>query len=1315
MRERDMDTRCINMVFHNHLLVSNIIGHVSDIHKRWMSLPKPSIRSSEFDNSNNNRTHLIKSTIKGQQLQNMSLVDMLRFNATQMFIAAFDSVADDFPIDYNNLLISAVNFNNTTVFNHLIDRMNIDIECDNIIYRGNFDILRSYLAATGHRALPNNRVSILPYAVETGNVEFVRLLLQLLTIDVDANKYVRSIEFHRRGVRVDMLRMLHGEFNCLFELPNLWEEVLRHSVKCNMMDSVQYILDNMSHAQSIPTDLLTKCLRQCAKTGNVDMFQAFIKTPVGTKYLINSNRDMKEIIEKVVDNGHLSIIKHLFQHHVGNGHISEERETQIRDALVMPPSSVPGEPIDMDLVRLRSTPLADILNDNIVSFASHSGHTMYLTFKMCTMMSKSMATFISSPRMDSNQFRFCKGSLYNMVRAVVHPGSNITADIVCQFIVNCDLQTPSFLQKSMKDACGYSAALMQLLKSHFNIDYIYGNCLATALENRCHETMSLIFNHTDPNKDYYNNRDVKAKAFDIVSKATLPEVTFILDHMDNIRHNAEVCEWAACSPHMDVFEHVINLFTREQLCGALDRITERALSSNRVDNVRMLQRFFERCELATARPLERPLMLGTLHSMAKQNCYLTLEHYFNSTAYTNQPIQHRLRTLHSILNVAYQHSTHRVIKLCTDHIQSLTLNQSQQILVESTLHGQGHVVHQATSSMETAFHSVFKETKLGMMVMEQIGQVHKSLGINGKHLIKGSQLIDRHCLMDYIKYGATEWFLKSYSPSNVVHNSPLLDEALTRCDTRAVDVLMANPKCQLIRELSCFINDLSCSHSDFDRIFDQYVMINAQTSSALIYDQLVTSRINHPTLLRKLIQSGINLPTIGLNNIDNAVNPNDGWITKPWAVEMLELMTQHKLLERLAHVELIGKSIELNLTHIVHFNLHNVQALSFISSYDRTDFIGRCCIYGVRIEHLDLLLTGVTTTRSINVLLPRVLQNGHLEVANFIINFTMSNPKIKEQPVNVDDIHHSIISIDLFNRLVALPNIKCRFNQVLGRAIKAGNKEIIDKLLGPRPEGTPIIQTNHIYALEQAALVGDLDSIRRIMNKPRIKLTIDDLGALIDRVGLLDSLVTEDVIIELAKNSLEDNTMQQIDKLAMLMIKAASKSLTLIKLVVDTMSQSDKNIHKITTKDFNTAVDACINRGDNESLEFMVKLARTLCFKGKHNRSERVVESRRFHDYINLRSCNTSALNHLFDNGHVSVDDVKSEALTGLVDWACQEGKLDIMRVIHQRCTTPTQLQRHLPSMKAIHSASDNNHHNLLSYLFEGDVDNDGWFDIDLV
>ncbi|GAM19302.1 hypothetical protein SAMD00019534_024770 [Acytostelium subglobosum LB1] len=679
MMVSDRDTGCISQVFHNHLLVNIIIGHVIDIHKRWMSLPKPSIRSSMPDdnnNNNNNNIPLIRSTIKGRQLHNMSLVDMLRFNATDMFIKTFDSIASDYPIECNTLLSSAATYNNTMVYNHLINsnsRMKIRIgfiEWDMIFLHSNMDPLRTLLPMSTKFSSFHILRNLL-YAVDSGNVEFVRLLLQH-TYDANQKQSIAEttgIKLRRPGVRVDMLRMLHKEFKCLYAFSYLWEGALMHSAKYSMLDSVQYIINNMPPHLEVTTGMLIKCLKQCAKSGNIDMFQTFIKLPVGTRYLFyQSNRDIKRIIEKAVDHGQESFINHLHQQYVGRYYINKSCESLIRNLLVMPP---PGEPTHTARLRIKSLSSV-ILNDDLTSIDLCIDQTINLKLKMCRTMSKSIARFISGPRTRVNRLCFGGKSILFMCEAVGRRGSSITTDMVFQFIVNGDHQSPEDLETAMELASGYSTAVMKQLHTHFNIEYNNSKCLKKAMSFRCFETISLILNH--PGDKSYLEKDrnvIRDEAFMFVSKAPLSEVTFILDHIDFVRGDVELCQWAARSPHVDMFEHVINLFTLEQLNDqVINSIINQALLNDRVDNVCMLQQRFENDQTIS---LIRPT-LDTLHIMAQMNCYLTLEHYFNSTSFIDQfklPLQ-RERILHFVLKFGYKYSTHRVINLCTDQIKSST-------------------------------------------------------------------------------------------------------------------------------------------------------------------------------------------------------------------------------------------------------------------------------------------------------------------------------------------------------------------------------------------------------------------------------------------------------------------------------------------------------------------------------------------------------------------------------------------------------------------------------------------------------------------
>ncbi|GAM19167.1 hypothetical protein SAMD00019534_023420 [Acytostelium subglobosum LB1] len=124
----------------------------------------------------------------------------------------------------------------------------------------------------------------------------------------------------------------------------------------------------------------------------------------------------------------------------------------------------------------------------------------------------------------------------------------------------------------------------------------------------------------------------------------------------------------------------------------------------------------------------------------------------------------------------------------------------------------------------------------------------------------------------------------------------------------------------------------------------------------------------------------------------------------------------------------------------------------------------------------------------------------------------------------------------------------------------------------------------------------------------------------------------------------------------------------------------------------------CIGRDVIESLDFLIQWAMKV--SGKINTHKLI-------DIIDLNDCNTpSTLAHIMDKGYLSNnngDDDKPYILSELVNRACRSGRIDLMQVVHQRCTTPSQFQRHLPTVDSMIAASKRNNHQMLSYLFEGD------------
>ncbi|GAM24588.1 hypothetical protein SAMD00019534_077630 [Acytostelium subglobosum LB1] len=218
--------------------------------------------------------------------------------------------------------------------------------------------------------------------------------------------------------------------------------------------------------------------------------------------------------------------------------------------------------------------------------------------------------------------------------------------------------------------------------------------------------------------------------------------------------------------------------------------------------------------------------------------------------------------------------------------------------------------------------------------------------------------------------------------------------------------------------------------------------------------------------------------------------------------------------------------------------------------------------------------------------------------------------------------------------------------------------------------------------------------------KPKYVLNTTLMCELMKNVGLPDSKVTEDVFNEFA-NIMDDAPNLSYRCLGSMLMQAASiGSLKIIKFLVEKMStfergDSNSAVHMINPPVMGEIIDTCIKQDDIESMEYLIQVAIKVTATGgfKYNTGR----------LFNLHLCSTKILTHLFDKGYITVDDPKDNIVSFLVDGACQYGKLDIIRLVHQRCTTPAQLRRHLPSLYYINLATGDNFHEVLTYLFEGD------------
>ncbi|GAM26895.1 hypothetical protein SAMD00019534_100700 [Acytostelium subglobosum LB1] len=1085
---------------------------------------------------------------------------------------------------------------------------------------GNYDILQQYLKVMAYRSLPILSLRDLNPLIDMGDVQFMRLLLTVVVVNDEEEEYnlmdnfINRYTFNRSGVDVDMIRMLHREFSIQFNL-SIWQGILKHSVKCNKLDSVQYIMDNMN--RDMETYEISKLLKHCAKTGNINMFRLLTKSHDRyIEYLSDY------IIKVALDHGQDSFISNIYT----------------------------------SMILSKATPLVAIRTDDLAAMETPPPCDQYfeesiivrLDLKTCQRMSRAMATLISSPR--TTPLSFAPESIFSMIRAIGQPRSNITEDIVCQFLVNCNHVQLERLDGVMEVAACCSAKVMRLLHERpFHQEYT-SYCLSKAMKMRCGETLALIYNQLDVDQEYDLRQSIISDAYEFVADGSLTDIIFMLEGLELVRRDTAICQHAMCNPDAKVFEHVISMFTREQLMPNNDTtilryIINHALIQNMLPNiVKVLQ---QHPDLGLGRVLGLGLgdgdiesfvrpTLQTLHKMAHSNAYHSLEYYFERPTFINMPSKHRIRTLYSIMNIGYECGATRVIKLCTEHINSITIqvNHSKDVLLHN---------RPCSHQMEIAVHSVFRNWKLGMLIMENVGLVHKSLGVESDHVIKGAQLIDNHCLYDYIKYGATEWFIQAYSTiefgDSTYTNTSLLQMAFDQCSYRVIKVLLDNPIMTLpvgdgvdLISDTFVVNVSSCSHPEWEWMFDQYIMITFQSAPFTLKQDLV-SKVQHPSFMHKLIECGVKLASYQFNHNEIVKVMVQAWLFKPWAMEMLRLLDQHRVTSSHFNFLLCREAIEHGITPVVkHFFDASLRHwMEAVDTSSIQSILSTCCLHG-RVEYLDMILSRIPN------------------------NHAVMNPSD---------------SLDSF---------------YLDQDRDGGSYDHDD-------------MTDDQRALMLALERCDIESIKKLMdhvvsrgNNNNTDVTEKSIGELFDMI----------------KSTTGRQCSMGLFELSLTLSKAASISLSFIKLIASQHfikhNGTTSTVYDMYTSQFKDIIDVCVGRGDVESTDFMIQLAFTATAMARENRDMSGEKIHKIKDLINLENCNILILEHLLDKGYISVDDQKCELVQKLVDWSCREERLDIIQIIHQRCVTPQQLKRHLPSIHDILIASERNNHRVIRYLFESKV-----------
>ncbi|GAM28198.1 hypothetical protein SAMD00019534_113740 [Acytostelium subglobosum LB1] len=563
-------------------------------------------------------------------------------------------------------------------------------------------------------------LSILSYhlgsAIDTGNVDFVRLLL----------KHKCGGETARDGVKrpasVDMLKFLHEEFEVHFNDHVLLPSLLKLCIKWNKVDSVQYIVKHMpkflAKRESPIKQSIRKGLVYVAKQGNVEMFQSLCNTPLGLKPFHNL-----PMLQAALDFGHGDLIKPLLCGSDGDDDDDGLRETVIQ-YFEWPDGDTDRSPTD---AKLRVTPLSTINTNNFEMAESllPQVEPVSIGVAMWGRMSSQMAKFITHPRHKGLKL-FSHSNLSFLLESMKVPGCHITEEIILNFIDNCPSDAPR---------CSNTKHLISL-----SID-----CLVIALETGNIEAMSLVLDHTsaDHLDRMSTNHTVEFAAREIISKESLDKVALLLDRLPKLVYNDYIRESIMTNFTPGVVPHFLDKFT------ITDYNTNGRINANVMgmiatafynDNQYALDILVQRLKDA-GQPLPT-VTLRTLMKASHNNAYHMLEHYLKSTEFNNHSKTNQLRTLNMIMHRALMSGRSRIIKLCQHSIKVIQENRKRD---RDDYGDKDHcgdidqimVVH-ASSHLETAVHKVFTDNKLCQTIMYQPG-LDPSQQVHTRHIVGRSK------------------------------------------------------------------------------------------------------------------------------------------------------------------------------------------------------------------------------------------------------------------------------------------------------------------------------------------------------------------------------------------------------------------------------------------------------------------------------------------------------------------------------------------------------------------------------------------------
>ncbi|GAM23869.1 hypothetical protein SAMD00019534_070440 [Acytostelium subglobosum LB1] len=1084
-----------------------------------------------------------KSQIKGRQLlDNGSLIQMLKYHATQYFVQTFNQTVgqlgqqgDLYPPN-ETLLSSAIKYNNTVAFNLLVSNTNMASfnEASTILALRscNLDILQGYIAMNGNGYLTAEFKDLCP-ALGRDSLSFIELALQHFDIEGEA-----VLVLNKPGIRLEVVRLLH-QYNILNQSGCLLT-VLNNAANNNMIDCVRYMMDSLPAAMTMANNIPKNLLKISIEGGFSDMFEYLTALP-GMSNVFDDHHWGSPVFSRSIANGHVDFverIKQLFVPGLSTPYYIQRYTSYIDEALNIRRQQNLGTRVDDPMYIALANEDVDKVRQ-ILDGHGQKKVKVYLRLETHPKLSLRMVELLVGH--ESCSLQITEQDISNMIHGINRPGNAITEEAVKLIIQSCNIKSSHYHNIMMRQATRVSLSLLEFLHSTLGCSYT-PSILVEAIRYGQADIMEHLYQlHQTWIVDSQDSID------ELITKGSLQAIKVLFKYRELSAEDVpNTLIKAIDNPSSDVFEFIIDNIEqrlRYDYTTASDLLQSMVNRACEMDRHLILMSLHRRINRALPMPF-----LSILENASQANAYHSLEYIFvtnpSASTFANMTKLNSHRTITAILHVAYDQGHTRIILMLDKLLKDIAANKKrkQDVLNDETDCNMIECAVPAAQSqrMDTAFHTLFRDKRLCMMIMGYMGKIYRTL-FGGVKPIKGHELQASDELMDYIWNGASSWFIDAYNTvaSTYPPNKKMIEVAMCQSDTNALERLLANPNMTLDdhpdshntpRYLALNLSRTTKSCESLAELLTIYMDITCRAHLDISGRTMLF--IQRPAFIRALLKVGatIERPDDDKNSLQHMM---DSWLIDPWGLEMIQLLNDNSLLSPYHLRELLTIAVRHSATPIVKYLLDigivNREEEEEESDVEQSQPIIVSAAESGDMDILDLVLT-VTPHKQIprrdwedafckaasgghtsvaikiydliNLQLPgfarplkalsMALAAGHLDIVNFIIDapLPIMDDDDDDDGFNEDgedkylivDIHHSILSQRLIRKLLSIPSLTCRFDKVMARAILKGDRELINMLeLNEQKK----FQTDYRVAMGTAAIVGDDTTVKMIIEKRR--------------------------------------------------------------------------------------------------------------------------------------------------------------------------------------------------------------------------------------